>query len=95
MTAPTLATVGELRASGHVQKTLRTEIRDNLLSALREGRDPWPGLHGFESTVIPQLERYVKGLAPDYTMMRDLYLTKNVIPEAKEVAAQRGITFPT
>jgi magnesium chelatase subunit I len=40
-----------------VQKTLRAEIRDNLLSALREGRDPWPGLHGFESTVIPQLER--------------------------------------
>ena len=30
---------------------------DNLLDALREGRDPWPGLHGFESTVIPQLER--------------------------------------
>jgi len=40
-----------------VQKTLRVEIRDNLLSALREGRDPWPGLHGLESTVIPQLER--------------------------------------
>ncbi|MCW2845662.1 MAG: putative magnesium chelatase subunit ChlI, partial [Nocardioides sp.] len=45
------------RASGHVQKTLRTEIRDNLLAALREGRDPWPGLHGFADTVIPQLER--------------------------------------
>lgn len=57
MTRPTIATVGELRSSGHVQKTLRSEIRDNLLSALREGRDPWPGLHGFESTVIPQLER--------------------------------------
>jgi magnesium chelatase subunit I len=54
---PTVATVGELRASGHVQKTLRAEIRDNLLSALREGRDPWPGLHGFDATVIPQLER--------------------------------------
>ena len=40
-----------------MQKTLRVEIRDNLLAALREGRDPWPGLHGFESTVIPQLER--------------------------------------
>jgi magnesium chelatase subunit I len=52
-----MATVGELRVSGHVQKTLRAEIRNNLLSALREGRDPWPGLHGFESTVIPQLER--------------------------------------
>jgi magnesium chelatase subunit I len=32
-------------------------MRDNLLAALREGRDPWPGLHGFEDTVIPQLER--------------------------------------
>jgi magnesium chelatase subunit I len=55
--APTISTVGELRASGHVHKTLRTEIRDNLLAALAEGRDPWPGLHGFGSTVIPQLER--------------------------------------
>jgi magnesium chelatase subunit I len=50
-------TVGELKAAGHRQKTLRDEIRDNLLAALREGRDPWPGLHGFEDTVIPQLER--------------------------------------
>jgi magnesium chelatase subunit I len=54
---PTATTLGQLRASGHVQKSLREELRDNLLSALREGRDPWPGLHGFESTVIPQLER--------------------------------------
>ena len=54
---PTQTTVGELRSSGHVQKTLRVEIRDNLLAALRDGRNPWPGLHGFESTVIPQLER--------------------------------------
>ncbi len=57
MTIPTPATVGALRASGHVQKTLRVEIRENLLCALREGRDPWPGLHGLESTVLPQLER--------------------------------------
>jgi magnesium chelatase subunit I len=56
-TAPSVSTVGELRASGHVAKTLRAEIRDNLLAALAEGRDPWPGLHGFETTVIPQLER--------------------------------------
>jgi magnesium chelatase subunit I len=56
-TPPAAGTLGELRASGHVQKTLRTELRDNLLDALREGRDPWPGLHGFEDTVIPQLER--------------------------------------
>jgi magnesium chelatase subunit I len=55
--APHFSTVGELRGSGHVQKPLRVEIRDNLLAKLRAGEDPWPGLHGFESTVIPQLER--------------------------------------
>jgi hypothetical protein len=40
-------------------------------------------------------ERYVKGLAPNYQMMSDLYLTKNVIPEVKQVAAERGVVFPT
>ena len=55
--APQPTTVGALRASGHVQKHLREEVRDNLLAKLREGEDPWPGLHGFEGTVIPQLER--------------------------------------
>ena len=58
-TPPDIANLGQLRASGHQQKSLREEMRANLLDALREGRDPWPGLHGFESTVIPQLERAV------------------------------------
>ena len=56
-TPPAISTVGELRASGHQLRSIREEMRDNLLGALREGRDPWPGLHGFEDTVIPQLER--------------------------------------
>ncbi len=55
--APTPRTLGQLRASGHVQKTLRDELRDNLLGLLAAGVDPWPGLHGFDDTVIPQLER--------------------------------------
>ena len=54
---PAIRTVGELRASGHEARGVHAEIRDNLLAALREGRDPWPGLHGFGQTVIPQLER--------------------------------------
>jgi len=54
---PAITTLGALRASGHVQKHLKAELRDNLLEALREGRDPWPGLHGFADTVIPQIER--------------------------------------
>ena len=54
---PAIHTVGELRASGHEARSVRAEIRANLLDALAIGRDPWPGLHGFGSTVIPQLER--------------------------------------
>jgi magnesium chelatase subunit I len=54
---PTPRTLGQLRESGHAQKPLRIEMRDNLLAMLAAGVDPWPGLHGFEETVIPQLER--------------------------------------
>jgi len=54
---PNQTTVGELRASGHVHKPLRSEIRDNLLARLAAGEDPWPGLHGFADTVLPQVER--------------------------------------
>ncbi|MEC5182488.1 hypothetical protein RCH07_003866, partial [Arthrobacter sp. CG_A4] len=54
---PEIFTVGELRASGHVHKDLRREIRDNLLAALAAGGDPWPGMFGFSRTVLPQLER--------------------------------------
>ncbi len=36
---------------------MKQEIRTNLLSALRDGVDPWPGIVGFEDSVLPQLER--------------------------------------
>ena len=51
------ATVGELRASGHQLRGVKAELRANLLAALGAGVDPWPGIVGFESTVLPQLER--------------------------------------
>ncbi|MFE3293004.1 sigma 54-interacting transcriptional regulator [Rhodococcus sp. NPDC059234] len=54
---PRPRTLGELRASGHVQRPVKDEIRENLLGALRDGRDPWPGIVGFGETVLPQLER--------------------------------------
>lgn len=50
-------TVGQLRESGHDPKHLRAELRDNLLARLAAGENPWPGLHGFADTVIPQVER--------------------------------------
>ncbi|MDP9820547.1 sigma 54-interacting transcriptional regulator [Nocardioides massiliensis] len=59
MTAPDINTLGALRASGHELVGLREELRRNLLAKLAAGEDPWPGLHGFEDTVIPQVERAI------------------------------------
>jgi magnesium chelatase subunit I len=50
-------TAGELRATEHQPRGVKAELRENLLAALRAGRDPWPGIVGFEKTVLPQLER--------------------------------------
>lgn len=58
-TSPDISTLAQLRASGHVAKTLREELRDNLLTALAAGENPWPGMHGFQQTVLPQLERAI------------------------------------
>src|SRR5579859_6247453 len=54
---PTIATLAELRASGHQYLGVRTEIRENLLARLRAGQDPFPGIVGFGQTVLPHLER--------------------------------------
>lgn len=55
--APIPKTLAELRASGHKLRSIRDEVRENLITELAAGRDPWPGLHGLQDTVIPQLER--------------------------------------
>lgn len=54
---PNVTTIGELRATDYTHRSLREEIRGNLLAKLAAGEDPWPGLHGLEHTVIPQTER--------------------------------------
>jgi magnesium chelatase subunit I len=51
------STLGALRESGHVQKTVKAEIRDNLLARLASGEERFPGILGFDETVLPQVER--------------------------------------
>jgi magnesium chelatase subunit I len=55
--APVAATLGELRASGHVYRTVKQEIRENLLARMRTGQDRFPGIVGFDQTVLPHVER--------------------------------------
>jgi magnesium chelatase subunit I len=51
------ATTGELRAAGYRPRSVKTEVRENLLVMLRTGQDPFPGVVGFDETVRPELER--------------------------------------
>jgi magnesium chelatase subunit I len=57
--APTISTLGELRATGHLHRSVKAELRDNLLAALSAGERRFPGIVGFDDTVLPQVERAI------------------------------------
>ncbi len=50
-----ITTLGELRASGYRSKPVKQEIRDNLVRKLQAGETLFPGIIGYDDTVIPQL----------------------------------------
>ncbi len=52
-------TVGQLRASGYQVRPVREEMRNNLIARLRSGESLFPGIVGYEETVIPQLENAI------------------------------------
>ena len=58
-TPPQIGTLGELRASGHQFRTIKQELRQNLLGRMRAGEDAFPGIIGFGRTVLPHLERAI------------------------------------
>ena len=55
--SPSPTTLGELRASGHEHRSVKSEIRDNLLARLAAGETAFPGILGYDETVLPELER--------------------------------------
>ncbi|MFI5836077.1 magnesium chelatase [Micromonospora sp. NPDC051300] len=50
-------TLGALRAAGHHYRTVKQELRDNLLARMRAGEDRFPGIVGYQDTVLPEVER--------------------------------------
>jgi magnesium chelatase subunit I len=50
-------TVGELRAAGHRYRTVKEELRENLLARIRAGQPRFEGIVGYDATVLPELER--------------------------------------
>ena len=54
-----IKTLGELKKSGYQSKSVKTEMRDNLVKSIKENKPVFTGVLGYESTVIPQLERAI------------------------------------
>ena len=53
------ATIGELRDSGYQSVSVREEMRRNLIAKIRAEESVFPGIIGFDQTVIPQLENAI------------------------------------
>ncbi len=51
--------LGELRASGYGSRTVREEMRANLIRKIRTGEELFPGVVGYDQTVIPQIENAI------------------------------------
>ncbi|WP_433652601.1 magnesium chelatase [Micromonospora zamorensis] len=50
-------TLGALRAAGHQYRTVKQELRDNLLARMRSGEARFPGIVGYDDSVLPEVER--------------------------------------
>jgi len=59
MTHENINTLGELKRSGYQSKSIKDELRQNLRAKIQSGAPVFEGVHGFENTVIPELERAI------------------------------------
>ena len=56
---PLPTTIGELRSSGWQSRSVKEELRSNLLARLGEGDQVFPGIIGYEDTVLPAVENAI------------------------------------
>ncbi|MGY6647359.1 magnesium chelatase [Wenyingzhuangia sp. IMCC45574] len=54
-----IKTLGALKAAGYSYKGIKEELRSNLIQLKKEHKETFSGVHGYENTVIPQLERAI------------------------------------
>jgi len=52
-------TLGPFRDAGHVHETVKEELRRNLLARMRDGAERFPGIVGYDDTVLPEVERAI------------------------------------
>ncbi len=51
--------LGDLKKAGYESKSIKEELRDNLKDKIRKGENAFEGIHGYDYTVIPELERAI------------------------------------
>lgn len=54
-----IRTLGDLKKSGYKSKSIKDELRDNLIQKIKNKETTFEGVHGYENTVIPELERAI------------------------------------
>ncbi len=54
-----ISTLGELKKSGYKSKSIKEELRDNLKGKISRKEPAFDGIHGYDYTVIPELERAI------------------------------------
>lgn len=55
MKKPTISNLGDLKASGYKSKTVKEELRQNLIKKLQSGEKVFNGIIGYDDTVVPQV----------------------------------------
>ncbi|MBC7509005.1 MAG: magnesium chelatase, partial [Ferruginibacter sp.] len=51
------STLGELKKQGYISKSIKDEIRENLIKKIKAKENAFPGILGYEDSVIPDTER--------------------------------------
>lgn len=54
-----IKTLGELKQSGYQSKSVKDELRDNLIDNIKRNINSFEGVIGYENSVIPQVERAI------------------------------------
>src|SRR5690606_13716719 len=57
-----ISTFGELKRSGYKTKHIMDELRDNLIKFLKENKNPIEGMHGYDDTVITDIQTAIISL---------------------------------
>ncbi len=59
MSIQNIKTLGELKKANYQSKSIKDELRDNLIANIKQKKTSFEGVHGYENTVIPELERAI------------------------------------